>query len=379
MNPFKLGPYSTPDNFCDREEETKEIIQSLESGRHITLFSPRRMGKTGLIKHVQYKMERQKKKTITILFDAFNTDSDASFTSKFISTVLTAIHHYEDGIMKRLATIFGRYGFGLKVNPLTGATEIEIKIKDKEDARTSMQSLMELIKTSKYRFIIGVDEFQQIATYEQTHIDATLREFLQTLNNVHFIFSGSERHMLYGIFSNTKRPLYRSTEFINLGRISYPAYTAFIKQQFVKNGKTIHDTHIHNILTWTDTYTYYTQYFCNRLYDTVQKETTDQDLEDTKDIILRQQEPSFLTIRRLLSTHQWQLLRAIALEHSITQPTANEFRLKHSLSGPSTIITSLKALIENELIYEKLSKEKTEYIVYDIFLERWINQYFPLD
>ncbi len=374
MNPFKLGPYTSPDNFCDRIEETKDIIQSLESGRHVTLFSPRRMGKTGLISHVQHTMCRKNKKTIAVLFDAFNTDSDESFSSKFVSAVLTSIQQKEDGITKRLTAIFGKYGFGIKLNPFTGSTEIEININDKEAARTSMQSLLSLIKTRKYRFIIGVDEFQQIATYTSTLIDATLREFLQSLTNVHFIFSGSQRHMLYGLFSDTKKPLYRITDYVNLGKISYPAYTAFIRKQFEREGKTIHDTHIHNILTWTSNYTYYTQYFCSRLFDTVVKETTDRDLLNTKQHIIRQQEPSFFTIKNLLSKHQWQLLRAISLERGISQPTASSFKLKHNLSGSSTVLNSLKVLIDKELIYEELHKDKSVFIVYDVFLEKWINQ-----
>ena len=48
-NPFLLYGYDGPEYFCDRESETKRIISALRNGRNITLLSPRRMGKTGLI------------------------------------------------------------------------------------------------------------------------------------------------------------------------------------------------------------------------------------------------------------------------------------------------------------------------------------------
>lgn len=50
-NPFVLYGYENPEFFCDREEETKNMLSSLYNGRNITLISPRRLGKTGLILH----------------------------------------------------------------------------------------------------------------------------------------------------------------------------------------------------------------------------------------------------------------------------------------------------------------------------------------
>ena len=48
-NPFILEPYRSKELFCDREEETSRLIEDVENGRNVTLISPRRLGKTGLI------------------------------------------------------------------------------------------------------------------------------------------------------------------------------------------------------------------------------------------------------------------------------------------------------------------------------------------
>lgn len=50
-NPFLVYGYTGPDYFCDRKEDTQKLISALRNGRNITLMSPRRMGKTGLIKN----------------------------------------------------------------------------------------------------------------------------------------------------------------------------------------------------------------------------------------------------------------------------------------------------------------------------------------
>ena len=56
-NPFLISNYISPAFFCDREEETSRIISALLNKRNITLTSIRRLGKTGLIKHVFYQLK----------------------------------------------------------------------------------------------------------------------------------------------------------------------------------------------------------------------------------------------------------------------------------------------------------------------------------
>src|SRR5690606_41387897 len=47
--PFTLLGYHGADLFCDREHETQQLIDYAKNGVHVTLFSLRKMGKTGLI------------------------------------------------------------------------------------------------------------------------------------------------------------------------------------------------------------------------------------------------------------------------------------------------------------------------------------------
>ena len=49
-NPFKFGSVVDDPFFSDREEEMKRIISFFGSENHLTLISPRRFGKTSLVK-----------------------------------------------------------------------------------------------------------------------------------------------------------------------------------------------------------------------------------------------------------------------------------------------------------------------------------------
>ena len=51
-NPFALIPYISKSTFCDREKELQLICDYIQNGSNISLISPRRYGKTGLIYRV---------------------------------------------------------------------------------------------------------------------------------------------------------------------------------------------------------------------------------------------------------------------------------------------------------------------------------------
>ena len=74
-NPFIYKGYEGPDYFCDRERETENMVGALRNGRNLTVFSPRKIGKTGLIKHVFNRIKETNKDAICIYIDIFATQN----------------------------------------------------------------------------------------------------------------------------------------------------------------------------------------------------------------------------------------------------------------------------------------------------------------
>lgn len=72
-NPFIYQGYESPKYFCDREVETKTLLSHLKNGRSVTLTSPRRIGKTGLIKNTFYHLKEQEKDATCLYIDIFAT------------------------------------------------------------------------------------------------------------------------------------------------------------------------------------------------------------------------------------------------------------------------------------------------------------------
>ena len=83
-NPFTLEPYRSPELFCDRQAETEILIQNLVNGRHVTLTSPRRLGKTGLIFRTFDEIKAR-----NIPFETVYADISDTFSLEEFITVLS--------------------------------------------------------------------------------------------------------------------------------------------------------------------------------------------------------------------------------------------------------------------------------------------------
>ena len=50
-NPFVTKGYAGSEYFCDRVKETNDMVSLLTNDNNLALISPRRLGKTDLIRH----------------------------------------------------------------------------------------------------------------------------------------------------------------------------------------------------------------------------------------------------------------------------------------------------------------------------------------
>lgn len=67
-NPFKFGRVVQNRQFCNREQELKDIKSAIRSGNSLWLYSPRRFGKTSLVIRSFSQIDDVK----TIYFDLHN-------------------------------------------------------------------------------------------------------------------------------------------------------------------------------------------------------------------------------------------------------------------------------------------------------------------
>jgi len=267
FNPFALNSYYGKEYFCDREEETKTLLQNIKNRNSTTIISRRRLGKTSLIQHLFNSLPPNH---IGISLDIFSTINRREMLNTLTTAIAMSVPE-KSNFGKRIWNFIRSLQPNFSFDPLTGNPQVSIDISAPKNDKY-IESIFNFLEQQPQRIIIAIDEFQQILNYPEENTDIWLRTFIQKLTNVVFIFSGSQTHLMADIFTNPTKAFYRSTQFINLEKIDSVKYSKFIIKQFKKGNKKISNPIINEILDWTHGHTYYVQALCSNLFDMNEKE-----------------------------------------------------------------------------------------------------------
>lgn len=371
-NPFTISTYRGPKYFCDRNSELSRLIEMFDNYRYGLLYSMRRLGKTGLVHHFHHTLSRRKD-IIAVYCDVQNTRTDAEFVTKMITATVSAIENSQKGIARRIGAYFSSLRPVLTFDPVTHVPVLQLHIESRKDVEVSLSILIDMLSKVPKKVQITLDEFQQITNYEETLIDATLRGYQNKIPNVHFLFCGSQRHLLMGLFSDAQRPFFGSAEQMQLQFLDRQVYHEFIASHFRASKQKIEDDAVSAILDWTRSHTFYTQYFCNKLFSKGFDRPGLYEIELVKNEILFSFEPGYLNLQSVLSKNQFKLLKAIAHEGHVSGVSASAFLSRHVLAQ-STAQQALKVLLEKELLYEELHHDGNKVFVYDPFFSRWLEE-----
>lgn len=372
-NRFEIYTYKSPEYFCDRNTELSRLIEMFDNQRFTMLYSMRRLGKTGLVHHFHHSLKKRKK-TICVYCDMQNTQNDGEFVTKLVSSIFSAIEPTQDKITRRIGRFFSSLRPVLTFDPITQEPSLQLNIQSAKEVEVSMHILMKMIGELPYKIQISIDEFQQIATYQQeTVIDATIRGYFDLIPNVHFLFCGSQRHLLQGLFSDARKPFFGAVEQMQLQLIDPQIYGEFITHHFKVGKMRIKEKAVSEILDWTRGHTFYTQYVCNKLYAKGNKKIGLYEVEYVKNEILYSFEPSYLNLRSILSKNQFKLVQGIAKEGAVSGVSSSTFLSQNGLAQ-SSALQALKVLLTKEILYEELNPEGNRIMVYDPFFSRWLER-----
>ena len=369
-NPFLIYGYKSPEYFCDREEETRSLLSALKNGRNVTLMSPRRMGKTGLIQNAFYEAQRQDSSVLCFYMDIYPTKNFQGFVSLFAKTILGKADSLAQSVKNGISTFFKTIRPVLSTDPLTGALSATIDFKPQE-AETTLAEIFSYLKESGRECYIAIDEFQQIDEYdEEVNVEALLRSYVQFCPNVHFVFSGSKQHLMSAIFDSPNRPFFRSTQKMLLAPIDEKPYYLFAAEWMSKAQITLPQEVFHSIYTLFEGHTWYMQNLLNRIYEKAYPQVSQEVVTDCIQEILQAEQDDFAHLYHLLTLNQAQLLKAIADEGIVPAINAAAFITAHHLKGSSSINKALSFLLDNEYVY----RSEKGYTVYDRFLGIWLRQ-----
>ena len=364
-NPFLTHGYESPKYFCDREKETEKLMSALQNGRNVTLIAPRRMGKTGLIKNVFFHIKQKEKKAVCIYIDVFSTRNMTEFNDLLGKATLKEM----ETPMEKIGKIISSCRPVISLDALTGTPTLSLNLQEGHSEQT-LKEILDYMNQSGRECYIAIDEFQQITSYKDEKPEALLRSHIQFTPNIHFIFSGSSRHLMSEMFLSAKRPFYQSTQMMAIDKIDKERYQAFASHFFSNADRILTEDGFDYIYNRFEGHTWYIQATLNRLYESTYVHIGKEQAETIIQEIVEENTESYQALLLLLTDRQVSLLRAIAAEGLVKSPLSGDFLNRHNLKSASTISAAVKSLTDKELLY----RIPEGYSVYDRFMAIWLRK-----
>lgn len=366
-NPFVYQGYVSPEYFCDRTEETEELIANLHNGRNTVLISPRRIGKTGLIKNTFYRIKETEKDAVCIYIDIFATKNQNDFVQLLASAIAQNVFSREQKAFKRLLEFFGSWRPVFSVDPLYGLPTVSVTIEPTMTTAT-IKTIFDYLSQSKRPVYIAIDEFQQITQYPETGTEALLRSYIQFVHNVNFIFSGSKRHLMTQIFNSPDRPFYQSTASLGLYPLHEEIYYDFARHFFEARKGSISQEAFHSIYQRFDGVTRSIQMVLSRLYEVEKHVSKTTQIDDAVKHIIYRNTMQYEELIAFFTDNQLSLLKAIAKEDHVASPQSSAFIKQYNLPSASSVKTALTVLEDKDIV----NHDSSGYFVYDRFFAIWL-------
>lgn len=369
---FVYGVAVSDYNFIGRERETKRLLDNFKGGINVILMSPRRLGKTSLVKHVCNKLDD--KDIITVYLDIFGCKSEYDFYNKLATEVLkqTASKHelWFEEAKEFLYRLTPKISFSPEPN---SDFSISLGITPKTHTPEEVLQMTETIAIKrKKRIVICIDEFQQIGEMSNSkQIQARLRTVWQHQKHVSYCLFGSKHHLMSTIFLHRSMPFFQFGDTISLNKIATEDWVEYIVSHFADGKRTISHALAEEICKFTENYSAYVQQLAWLIF-TLKEEgetVTEDDVRQAENDLLATNNILFMQMIEPLSEFQLNFLRAIA--SGIKKDFGlSEVREEYNLGSYSNITRLKTALLERDLI----EKQETEWVITDPIFAKWLKQ-----
>ena len=273
--PFKFGEVVTGEHFTNREDEIDKLRSNFISLQNTIMISPRRYGKSSLVKEAAERFIKKEKGYVFCFFDLMYIYSEEEFYSQFATRILKATANKVEEFLQLARNVIK--GARVTINTGTGEPSVELGLNYIKDNVDSILNLPQTIARRKNKkVIICIDEFQNISRFDQHEkLQGRLRSAWQHHQNVGYLLYGSKNTMMMEIFNKTNSPFYRFGEIIYLNRIKSERLSEYVQQAFRSTGKEISEEICNRIIETVENHPYYLQQFARNIWLISGKKVTD--------------------------------------------------------------------------------------------------------
>ncbi len=359
-NPFVFSRALSPSEAIERPHEAQALLDKVVGGHAVTLYAPRRMGKTSLLKQLQQRAEHAGIPGVLV---------DLSDVLSMGDVAVRLEQAYRTLPGKKLSRLVGRELGSLGVSTPLGGLAFQRREREAESLAT-VHSLLDLparlADRSGGRVLVILDEFQ--ALFGLKGVDGVFRSHLQHQGQVSYVFSGSEPSLLRRLFEDKARPLYGQAEAIHLGRLPFDEAHDFIARMFERTGKDGGEATA-ELVVLSQLHPQRLMLLAHFLWDQVGASPASMsDLRLGYDSAMRSVGPELRYLWDGLSVNERRVLAALASDLS---PYESEARAMAGLATASSAQRAIGAL-ERRAIVERQPSDAMR--ILDPLLARWVRR-----
>ena len=365
------------DAFCNREIERKRLIANINAQQHTLIMSPRRYGKTSLVKYAVNEAR--------VLFgeaDLFVAVDAKRIEQQILSGIKKIICEINTPITQ-LLEILRQYFISHSAKWTVGTQGVNVALIPDQgsDPATvimeALQALEDLLSKKQLRAVFFLDEMQEIGEVaEGKGIEGALRHVAQQTQYLSFVFSGSNRHLLSKMFYDKARPLYKLCDRIILERIDEIHYKTHINKYVKKRWSTNLPVESMEVLfRLTQCHPFYVNGLCRRVLESSNKQPPAQDeISIYWNSMVKEERQELARELSSLSSGQRKIL--VTISNGNNRELTGKFFLQKVNMTSSSISEALKVLEQNDYLEKR---EDSTYHFIDPLLASALKLYFSDD
>ncbi len=318
------------------------------------LISPRRWGKSSLVKKVA--AELQSRSTKIIQLDLLSIRNEEEFYKLLASETIKATSN------KLTEWVAAAKEFLQHVTPKISvgtdpAKDFEIGFEWTELEKNYKEILnlpQKIAVTKNLHLIICMDEFQNCASFKDPLLfQKRLRTEWQHHQKVTYCLYGSRQHMMAQLFEKQSMPFYKFGDVMYLPKIERKEWKLFIQKQFNATNKKISDPLSNTIAAIVQDHSYYVQQLAYLVWTATTKVATKEIVQRSIEKLLEQNAILYTRDTEELTNLQHQFLKAVA-SGTHKGLSSKEVLHNYKLGTSANVLKIKKALLQKELIDDSI-------------------------
>jgi hypothetical protein len=368
-----------PSAFVDRVAELDRLVRDLAAGQKVFLISPRRYGKSSLVRRALAAMSRKGALTVEVTVSSFS--SYVAFLEGYARALAAAETKWDRArtwLRDAISSTRIDLSADARVDPSgRGAASMRVAFPnartDRDISRLAQEVFAlpaQLAETRRRKVVVALDEFQAIGGFNGGSVEHAMRAAVQHQREVGYVFAGSEPTLMERMLT-PKRPFYKAGPVMRLDKIPADEFAAFIDARFAASGMRPEPGLGMAIVDLAGNLPYDVQRLAHETWDEVRgnarRRVTLDDLHQALKRLLAEQQMLFEAVWQRLTLAQRGALRAVVLQDGRELLSA-DVRTRHRLGGPSTVQAALGALMRDDVV----TREADRYVVVDSLLREWV-------